>query len=213
MKNTSVAANFISRDLTGYADLGGDYGVWRADRRLWSVWFPTGLIADWAPYRYGHWAWIEPWGWNWIDDAPWGWTPFHYGRWVTVGGAWGWVPTMPVTVVRPMYAPALVAFTDFDPGVVVADAAVGWVPLAFGEVYVPPFAVGVGVRTGAFNFGIAIGAGFDAGAAVGVGAGGGFANADGARTAQSGGDFEMAAPCMAMISSGPQGDGPRPHGP
>ena len=38
--------------------------------------------ADWAPYSAGHWAWVRPWGWTWVDDAPWGFAPFHYGRWV-----------------------------------------------------------------------------------------------------------------------------------
>jgi hypothetical protein len=194
-EDASPAALYISRDLTGYADLNPEGGVWRSVGAYGPVWFPTGEVADWAPYRYGHWAWVEPWGWNWIDDASWGWTPFHYGRWVQVGGAWGWVPTMPVTVVRPVYAPALVVFTNFDPGVVVAEAAVGWVPLAVGEVYVPPFAVGIGVvGLAAFNFGISIGAGFDIGAAVGIGVGGGFANADAGGTAQGGGDFANGKP-------------------
>ena len=40
--------------------------------------------AGWAPYRYGHWTWVSPWGWTWVDDAPWGFAPFHYGRWVVV---------------------------------------------------------------------------------------------------------------------------------
>ena len=34
----------------------------------------------WVPYRHGHWA-MSPWGWTWIDDAPWGFAPSHYGRW------------------------------------------------------------------------------------------------------------------------------------
>jgi len=36
---------------------------------------------DWAPYREGHWAWIEPWGWTWVDDASFGFVTSHYGRW------------------------------------------------------------------------------------------------------------------------------------
>ena len=46
------------------------------------MWMPNGVAADWAPYRYGHWVWISPWGWTWVDDASWGFAPFHYGRWV-----------------------------------------------------------------------------------------------------------------------------------
>ena len=56
-----------------------------------AVWYPN-VYPGWAPYREGHWAWVEPWGWTWVDDAPWGFAPFHYGRWVNVGGRWGWVP-------------------------------------------------------------------------------------------------------------------------
>ena len=40
---TTVAANYISRDLTGYEDLGGDYGVWRAVGSYGPVWFPLGV--------------------------------------------------------------------------------------------------------------------------------------------------------------------------
>ena len=28
-----------------------------------------------------------PWGWTWVDDAPWGFAPFHYGRWVNCASA------------------------------------------------------------------------------------------------------------------------------
>ena len=59
-------------------------------------------------YRDGHWAWVDPWGWTWIDDAPWGFAVSHYGRWTNLSGTWGWVPG-PVTT-RAYYAPALVAF-------------------------------------------------------------------------------------------------------
>jgi hypothetical protein len=40
---------------------------------------------------YGRWVWVVPWGWTWVDDAPWGFAPFHYGRWVYVS-YWAWVP-------------------------------------------------------------------------------------------------------------------------
>ena len=49
--------------------------------RLRPVWTPAGVAADWAPYRYGHWVWVAPWGWTWVEDEPWGFAPFHYGRW------------------------------------------------------------------------------------------------------------------------------------
>ena len=39
-------------------------------------------------------------GWTWLDTAPWGWAPYHYGRWVFVGNYWAWAPG-PI-VVRPV---------------------------------------------------------------------------------------------------------------
>src|SRR5208282_4118295 len=94
--------------------------------------------------RYGHWVWVEPWGWTWVDDQSWGFAPFHYGRWAFVGTGWVWIPG-PV-VVRPMYAPALVAFVGGGPGggfalAVGGGAGVGWFPLGPGEVFVPAYRV------------------------------------------------------------------------
>src|SRR3974390_586891 len=93
--------------MTGYEDL-DSAGQWRYVANYGTVWVPTAVPAGWAPYRYGHWVWIAPWGWTWVDDASWGFAPFHYGRWVYAGGAWGWAPG-PVYV-APVYAPALVAW-------------------------------------------------------------------------------------------------------
>ena len=57
---------------------------------------PSGIRTtspgDWAPYRNGYWADVGAWGPTWVDDAPWGYAPFHYGRWAYVGGRWGWCP-------------------------------------------------------------------------------------------------------------------------
>jgi hypothetical protein len=109
-------------------------------------------VVGWAPYRYGHWVWVSPWGWTWVDDAPWGFAPFHYGRWVVVGGVWGWVPVAPrptvvtVAYVRPVYAPALVAWVGgprFGVGVAVGGvgAGVAWFPLGPRDVYCPSYHV------------------------------------------------------------------------
>ena len=68
--------------------------------------------VDWAPYSHGHWGWVQPWGWTWVDDAPWGFAPFHYGRWVYVRDRWCWTPG--ACVARPVYAPALVAWVGGD---------------------------------------------------------------------------------------------------
>ena len=146
----AVARRYVSDDVVGYEDL-DDYGGWRQVPEYGTVWFPHVTVVDWAPYRYGHWAWISPWGWTWVDDAPWGFAPFHYGRWVNVRGAWGWVPCPPRTVavayVRPVYAPALVAWVGgphFAVGIGVGGGVgvnVGWFPLAPREVYVPSYRV------------------------------------------------------------------------
>ena len=129
-----VSVRYVSPDVIGYEDL-DEYGAWREVGSYGGVWFPTRVEAGWAPYRYGHWGWIEPWGWTWIDDAAWGFAPFHYGRWVFITGRWGWVPG-PVSV-RPCYAPALVAWIGGS-GV---GVGVGWFPLGYGEPYIPYYRV------------------------------------------------------------------------
>jgi hypothetical protein len=132
---------YISQNMPGWQDLQRN-GQWMDDSQYGPVWRPTVVEAGWAPYRNGHWAWIEPWGWTWIDDAPWGFAPFHYGRWAMVGGGWAWVPG-PVAR-RPVYAPALVAFVGgagFAVGVGGGMAAVAWFPLGPREVFVPAYRV------------------------------------------------------------------------
>lgn len=73
-----------------------------------------------------------------MDDAPWGFAPFHYGRWAYINGYWGWCPGP--YYVRPVYAPAFVAFVGghhfgFAFGFGHSYAPVGWFPLAPGEVF------------------------------------------------------------------------------
>ncbi len=141
----SVSARYVPREMVGYEDL-DQYGVWTEVPPYGMVWRPRTVVAGWAPYHYGHWAWVEPWGWTWIDDAPWGFAPFHYGRWASVGGGWFWVPgRMGVAVVRPVYAPALVAFAGgpgFGVGVGVGGVGMAaWFPLGPGEVYRPAYHV------------------------------------------------------------------------
>jgi hypothetical protein len=144
----SASRRYVSEDAVGYQDL-DEYGGWRNTPDYGTVWFPHTTVVGWAPYRYGHWVWIAPWGYTWVDDEPWGFAPFHYGRWVAVGGAWGWVPCRPASVgvvyVRPVYAPALVAWVG-GPHVAIGVAigggeAVGWFPLGPREVYVPSYRV------------------------------------------------------------------------
>ncbi len=134
----SVALRYVDDDLVGYADL-DDYGSWRSVPSYGDVWFPNRVDAGWAPYRDGHWVWQEPWGWTWVDHAPWGFAPFHYGRWVSVSNYWGWIPVPRHR--RSIYAPALVAFIggrgwspSFSSGY---GSSIGWFPLGPRDVYVP----------------------------------------------------------------------------
>ena len=134
------SARYVAPDVIGYEDLDA-YGTWRSVANIGNVWMPRAVPAGWAPYRNGHWAWIDPWGWSWVDDAPWGFAPFHYGRWALVDDRWGWVPG-PVRQ-RAVYAPALVAFVggaNFSLSVS-SGQAIGWFPLGPGEVYRPAYTV------------------------------------------------------------------------
>src|SRR5208282_5547067 len=133
------SANYVSREMTGYEDL-DDNGDWSYVAGYGPCWRPRAVAIGWAPYRFGHWAWVGPWGWTWVEDEPWGFAPFHYGRWAFVNSGWFWVPG-PV-VVRPMWAPALVAFVGGGPGFhFSAGVGVGWFPLGPGEVFVPGYHV------------------------------------------------------------------------
>ncbi|TAL04052.1 MAG: hypothetical protein EPO08_02515 [Rhodospirillaceae bacterium] len=111
-------------------------GTWNDTPDYGPVWYPGDVPVDWAPYRFGSWAWVAPWGWTWIDDRPWGFAPFHYGRWVRVEGRWGWWPGERHR--HPAYAPAVVGFDrDSEPSRHARPH--GWTPLAPGEPYRPPY--------------------------------------------------------------------------
>ncbi len=134
----SRSARYVSPDVVGYEDL-DDNGDWRPDPTYGNVWYPN-VSPGWAPYREGHWAWVDPWGWTWVDDEPWGYAPFHYGRWCSIRGRWGWVPG-PAQVAA-VYAPALVVFVGAGGGF--GGGNMGWFPLGPREVYVPSYRVSRG---------------------------------------------------------------------
>ena len=136
----SPSRQYVAEDVAGTQDLDNN-GRWESTPEYGYVWAPTVVVAGWAPYRFGHWVWIVPWGWTWVDDAPWGYAPFHYGRWVELNSAWCWVPGP--RRLRPVYAPALVAWVGGPAGGVSVGfgANVGWFPLAPREVYVPGYHV------------------------------------------------------------------------
>lgn len=135
-EDRAVSARYVSRYTVGYEDL-DDYGSWGTADAYGPIWYPRAVAVGWAPYRFGHWVWVAPWGWTWVDDAPWGFAPFHYGRWVYYRERWGWCPGP--RMYRPYYAPALVGWiggahfgVSFGVG-----GGVGWFPLGWGEPYIP----------------------------------------------------------------------------
>lgn len=132
------SARYLPPDVYG-ADTLDQHGGWRQVPRYGTVWVPAGLGPDWAPYSRGQWIWDPFYGWTWIDDAPWGWAPFHYGRWVYLSGFWAWAPG-PVAV-RSIYAPALVVFFNSGGGVSLsigtATPMLSWVALSWGEPLTP----------------------------------------------------------------------------
>ncbi|MDQ2711388.1 MAG: FecR domain-containing protein [Acidobacteriota bacterium] len=142
-----ASARYIPPTVIGYEDL-DDYGNWQNSTDYGAVWYPRNVDQGWAPYHNGHWAWIDPWGWTWVDSMPWGFAPFHYGRWAYIGNRWGWCPG-PIAVgyrgpaVRPYYAPALVAWfggAHFGVGISIdGGPSLGWVPLGRGEIYTPAY--------------------------------------------------------------------------
>ena len=134
------AWSYVSPDVVGADDLDQN-GTWQETPDEGYVWAPNSLVLGWAPYRFGHWLWVSPWGWTWVDDAPWGFAPFHYGRWTTFGGRWCWVPGP--RRARAVYAPALVAWVG-GPGFgasagFTGAGGVGWFALGPREVYVPAY--------------------------------------------------------------------------
>jgi hypothetical protein len=139
------AANYrayVSPEMTGAEDL-DRYGDWDRHPEYGSLWLPRRIEPGWAPYRYGHWAYVRPWGWTWVDDAPWGFAPFHYGRWISWRGRWAWAPGQ--YIARPVYAPALVAWIG-GPNVSIGiniggGPSVGWVALSPREIYRPTYNV------------------------------------------------------------------------
>lgn len=138
------ALRYVPREMTGWEDL-DDYGTWRNEPDYGPVWYPTRVEVGWAPYRYGRWTWVRPWGWTWVDDAPWGYAPFHYGRWVYVGNRWGWYPGRHTT--RPVWAPALVGWVggsgwslSISSG---ATSVMGWYPLSPYDSFQPWYTTNV----------------------------------------------------------------------
>ena len=122
---------YYDRDIYGAEDL-SSYGEWVYTRSYGYVWRPyrsaTSSYADWSPYRYGHWRWVPPYGWTWINDEPWGWSTYHYGRWVWGDGYWSWTPYGYYRYRRSWWQPALVVIN-------IIRNNVCWYPLPYHHRY------------------------------------------------------------------------------
>jgi hypothetical protein len=129
--NGTQSVLHVPTGLVGYESLEG-YGEWSWAREYGMVWQPRRVSRDWAPYRFGQWIWKAPWGWTWIDDAPWAFAPSHYGRWVELNQRWFWVPgprQLPAT-----YVPAAVGWIKST-----TEDQFGWYPLGPREPYATPY--------------------------------------------------------------------------
>lgn len=115
----SQSYNYVSTDVGGAQDLDGN-GSW-VPSQYGEAWEPQTVAPDWSPYSDGHWVYEGYYGWTWIDNAPWGWAPYHYGRWFMNSGRWCWWPGARVGL--HLWSPALVGFFGFGGGL-------GWVALA-----------------------------------------------------------------------------------
>lgn len=102
-----------------FYELLSPHGEWLELQPVGPVWRPHRHVvgARFMPYvTGGRWVYTEH-GWIFETDWGWGWVPFHYGRWLNLGEAEGWV-WVPDTVWGP-------AWVDWGHG----RGFVGWTPL------------------------------------------------------------------------------------
>lgn len=137
----SSSPQYVTHRVPGYSDL-DRHGDWVVVAEHGRVWRPRITVVDWAPYREGRWVYRHTCGWTWVSYEPWGWVPYHYGRWARFDRyGWCWVPGDLVVVRRPVWSPALVAFTYSDRDTFISVSVgsrwnspwVGWFPLGPGD--------------------------------------------------------------------------------
>ena len=134
----SQSPQYVTSSVSGYSDL-DRYGDWIDVKDYDQVWRPRVIDKYWTPYRDGRWVHRQVSGWVWVSEEPWGWVPYHYGRWVNLDHfGWCWVPIGVSRNYRPVWSPALVAFTYSDRGShfkfslgghYYDHSCVGWFPL------------------------------------------------------------------------------------
>jgi hypothetical protein len=88
---------------------------------------------------------VNPFGWTWVSEEPWGWAPYHYGTWIRGPYGWAWVPGPAVQY----WSPAVVHFYD-------CGGSVAWCPLAPVEVRYPS-RLAIGYRHGDWSLFFSIG--------------------------------------------------------
>jgi uncharacterized protein DUF6600 len=114
--------------ISAFHDSLAPHGRWVVTQSYGEVWVPSGIDADWQPYRNGEWVWSD-YGWTWVSYDPWGNIPFHYGTWVWIdGNGWVWIPGT-------VWAPAWVTWAW-------TDDCIGWAPVP------ATFVLGVGGYVG-----------------------------------------------------------------
>ena len=131
----SASRQYVSDEVIGSADL-DEYGGWNDVPEYGHVWYPTQVAAGWAPYRDGHWAWVDPWGWTWVDNAAWGFAPSTTaaGSMRAIAGAGARARSRCVRSTRPRWSRSSAVSAS---GIGVSTGPVGWFPLGPHDVYVP----------------------------------------------------------------------------
>jgi len=120
---SSQSYRYVNADVNGAQDLDA-YGDW-VPSEYGQAWAPRGMAADWSPYSTGQWAYQDYYGWTWVDAAPWGWAPYHYGRWFWNVGSRGWCWWPGARGSRAFWSPAQVGFFGWG-----GRGGLGWVALA-----------------------------------------------------------------------------------
>ncbi len=128
---TAYYDKYYDQDIYGAEEL-NDNGQWIHTNKYGYVWRPnrsaTSNYTAWSPYRYGHWRWVPPFGWTWVNDEPWGWATYHYGRWFYDDGYWNWTPYGYYRYSRSWWQPALVIFANYGGNYC-------WYPLPYSYAY------------------------------------------------------------------------------
>ena len=123
---TGDSLRYLPEELNDYGYDLDNNGRWFQDASYGYVWTPSIAVSiNWAPYHYGRWVWIGG-NYVWISHERWGWAPYHYGRWVFLRHAgWCWVPPRRGAV---HWGPGYVGWIH-------TAKYVSWIPLAPGETY------------------------------------------------------------------------------